>query len=152
MKNILFLLVSSILFINCGGSDDDNSSSQTFLEKFNGTFWEVEAADHNFVGDYFGFSSGSLFLQIVEIEELNNNELICVKLHEGDNFDGYENYNVEITKNTSNELWVKVGTSILKFLVKSGDNEMIVSHFMDGTFESQETYQLTDLSYDYFCN
>lgn len=159
MKNIftLLLIITSVLFINCSGSvDNTSSSSQTFFEKYNGTFWEAKTDNHPFVGDYFGFSSGSLFLQIVEIEVLNNNEMTCIKLHEGDNLVAYENFNIEIKKNTSNELWVNFnyesGTDTLKFLIKSGDTEMIVSYFYNGTFDSQETYQLTDLSYDFFCS
>lgn len=149
VKNLkLLLIVSFLLLINC---KDDNSDSKTFLEKYNGTFWKNQNANTDWI-DYFGFSKETLFLQIVSISGETNNKINCGKVHEGENVD----YNVIIKKNSENELWVDLVwpnfLSTIKFIIDTNGVEMVAILIEDGKIIEQETYKLTNLSYDSLCN
>lgn len=153
MKNIftLLLIVLSSLFIGCSGNgdDDNNIPSQTFLEKYDGTFWKAEIEDLPTNDDYYGFKNEIFFVQLVGIEQGNNNQIICQKYSAGDY--------LQIKKNIGNEFWLEAkeaNNSIrtLKFIVDASGKKMIVSRIYQGNLETSFAYQLSDLNYNYFCN
>lgn len=156
IKNLkLLLIISSLLLITCKGDENDKNISNTFLEKYNNTFWKNQAINPNWM-DYFGFSKGNPFLQIVYIEGEKGNEIICGKIYEGGNLDGKDSYNVTIKKNNENELWVDLDWpnlhETIKFIVNTNVDEMTAIHIMDGKITDQNTFKLTNLSFDTLCN
>ncbi|HOS45066.1 MAG TPA: hypothetical protein PLQ69_01130 [Paludibacter sp.] len=126
------------------------------MEKYDGTFWKVQNEDPLGM-DYYGFKSERLFLHIAYIDNPENG-FTCGKIHEGDNTINDDHFNVKITKNSGNELWVDiiyldyVSNSTLKFIINNGGSEMVVIQQNDGKLYSQETYILTFISYDSLCN
>lgn len=137
------------------GGSSDNNSTQTFLEKYANTLWHNNSANPTEF-DYYGFKNEPLFLQISYIETANNNQVVCGKVHEGINTDAGVNYNVQITKNSGDELWIKFdwpsNPETLKFTVNPNNNQMVLLHFTNNQLESTETYNLTNLNYSSFCN
>lgn len=159
MKKIIYILSITFLVLqSCSSGGDDNNttnSNQTFLEKYANTFWHnTSATPADF--DYYGFKNETFFLQISYIETDNNNQVVCGKIQEGVNTDEGVNYNVQITKNSGNELWIKMDypseSHILKFTVNSSNNQLVLLHFIGSQLYTSETYNLSNLNYNSFCN
>ncbi len=151
-KTIYYLLSLLALTIQaCSTSDNSSNNAGNFLQKYNNSFWKNDLTNP-IEFDYYGFKNDFDFLQIVYIEPANNNQLVCVKSHEGVN----STYSVQITKNQENELWVKIYnpdyTDELRFIVNPNTNKLTLIRFTDNVFENSETYSLTNLNYGAFCN
>lgn len=153
MKKTIYYLLSLFALIvqACSSSDSNSNNTENFLLKYNNSFWKNDLTNPiDF--DYYGFKNDFEFLQAVYIEPANNNQLVCIKAHEGVNGD----YTVEITKNEENELWVKIYNSNiideLRFIVNPTTNKLTLIRFTDNVFENSETYSLTNLNYGAFCN
>jgi Tol biopolymer transport system component len=156
MKNILILVLISVLFLGCSTNTEPVGDSQTFLEKYQNTFWKNQNSDPT-GNDYWGFKDEDVFLHTVVIETANNNQMICSKISKGPNSSNGNSYIVTIVKNTTTELWLDIDGGVndkesFKFSINSTGSQMTVIQFYNGQLLYQENYSLTNLTYDFFCS
>jgi hypothetical protein len=97
MKNILILVLVSVLFLGCSSTTESVGSSQTFLKKYHNTFWKNQNSDVTGSEDC-GFKDENVFLHTVVIETLNNNEMICSEINKGTNSTNGSSFIVTIVK------------------------------------------------------
>ena len=119
MKKIYYLLIS-LLLINCGGSDSDDSTvqvttSQKFLEKHNNKVFELNMATYDFT-DYAKFynNTNGLFMTLAE-DELPYG-YSCLEFSAGEtNFDG-DIAEVTITQHNAGSILFRVTQNSLTIL------------------------------------
>lgn len=78
MRKIIYFLIA-ITLLGCSsnddnGSDDDNASAQTFLEKYDGVMWRVDGFDNNNqqqdYAEYLTFNNSNEVLDKVFMKEI----------------------------------------------------------------------------------
>ena len=103
MKKLLYLLFT-ITLLGCGSNDDNNVSTQTFLEKYDGKVWKNDG----FLDDdydwwrYVVFNNDNQFFTISLVNE--QGEVMCYDFYDGEiDEDGYLH---EIIENNEERLLI----------------------------------------------
>ena len=115
----LYLLLISLLLINCGGSDSDDSAiqettSQKFLEKYNNKAFELNMASVDFT-DYVTFYNNPNGLFFKEAQDELPYGYSCFEYIVGENNIDGEVVEVTITKHDSSSILFTVTKTVLPF-------------------------------------
>ena len=116
----LYLLLISLLLINCGGSDSDDSAiqettSQKFLEKYNNKAFELNMASVDFT-DYVTFYNNPNGLFFKEAQDELPYGYSCFEYIVGENNIDGEVVEVTITKHDSSSILFTVTKNSVTFL------------------------------------
>ena len=150
MKKIILLILLIVSF-SCSKDDNESSSGETFLKKFNNVgFVEL---DNNYPAYFYFYDSNVFIKNPVYEEELGG--YLCQEITEGTSETILGDAVVKIITNNSTTL--KLESSILgitassEFIVNSSGETLTVT---DDLFGEKETYTFskTDISYSQICN
>jgi len=162
----LYLLLISLLLINCGGSDSDDSAiqettSQKFLEKYNNKVFELNMASVEFT-DYAKFynNTNGLFMTLAE-DELPYG-YSCIEFNVGEtDFDG-EIAEVTTTQHNSGSVLFSVTQNSLTILdvevyeVKASNTDLQYLNIKftedDGVSTSYAFSEVSGININTLCN
>jgi hypothetical protein len=147
MKKLLLLL--SITFLLSCSSDDEpaQDSTQTFLEKFDGSGF-VDSLAEEYV--YF-YNSTGVFMKSVETDEDPN---FCMSIKVGDQTIGGDSLRIEILQNNSTTLMIEIDyddpdddIEVITYTALANGN---ISADYDG--DSTEIFSSTSITFNSLCN
>ena len=147
MKKLL-LLLSFTFLLSCSSDDEAaQDSSQTFLEKFNGSgFVDSLGEEYN----YF-YNSTGIFMKFVETDEDPND---CASLKIGDQTLFGESLSIDILQNNSTTLMIEIDYAspdddieVITYTALGNGN---ISADYDG--DSTEIFSPTSITFNSLCN